>query len=250
MVVAYSAPSHYQYQCLVIVNSIGTHFNEILIEIQIFPFTKTHFIISSAKWLPFCPVGDELNQVSKRCSRCLCPFMALSRLIRKKILDNFFQREKYTFFTLDIHDIMLLVSNTLKTFNIFIYGDFFNGGKLPWLEVRYKAYLVKKWRLSVCFSRLITCGFIIVTEASDSPLKHLRLGQICRHLEDNICICLGETSFVLIQDCSFNWVIIGSVYGLARASDMPFPEQMVTQCVNWRINVSPGPNGLIIYCVT
>ena len=43
--------------------SIGpwrTNFSEILIKIQNFSFTKIHLKISSAKWRPFCPRGNEL----------------------------------------------------------------------------------------------------------------------------------------------------------------------------------------------
>ena len=34
--------------------------SKILIKIQNFSFTKMHLKISSAKWQPFCPGGDEL----------------------------------------------------------------------------------------------------------------------------------------------------------------------------------------------
>ena len=40
----------------------GTNFSEIWIKIQNFSFMKTHLKISSAKWWPFCPGGDELAQ--------------------------------------------------------------------------------------------------------------------------------------------------------------------------------------------
>ena len=40
---------------------LGTNFSEILIKIQNFSFTKMHLKISSAKWRPFCPRGDELS---------------------------------------------------------------------------------------------------------------------------------------------------------------------------------------------
>ena len=41
----------------------GTYFNEFLFEIQIFSFKKMHLNMSSAKWRPFCPRGDELNEI-------------------------------------------------------------------------------------------------------------------------------------------------------------------------------------------
>ena len=44
----------------------GTYFNEILFEIKIFLFTKMRLNMSSAKWWPFCPRGDEL--MSDLCS--------------------------------------------------------------------------------------------------------------------------------------------------------------------------------------
>ena len=62
MAVAYSAPSHYLNQCWVIVRwTLGTNFNEILIKIQNFSFTKMHLKMSSAKRWPLCPGGDELK---------------------------------------------------------------------------------------------------------------------------------------------------------------------------------------------
>ena len=58
MAVAYSAPSHYLNQSWVIVSwTLGTNFNEILIKIQNFSFTKMHLKISSAKRWPLCPGG-------------------------------------------------------------------------------------------------------------------------------------------------------------------------------------------------
>ena len=42
-------------------NCQGTYFNEILLEIKIFSFMKVCLNMSSAKWLPFCPGGDELT---------------------------------------------------------------------------------------------------------------------------------------------------------------------------------------------
>ena len=39
---------------VLLMGSLGTNFSEILIEILIFSFKKTHLKISSAKWRPFC----------------------------------------------------------------------------------------------------------------------------------------------------------------------------------------------------
>ena len=41
------------------IEPLGTNFREFLIKIQNFSFTKMHLKISSAKWRPFCPGGDE-----------------------------------------------------------------------------------------------------------------------------------------------------------------------------------------------
>ena len=62
--VAYSAPSHYLNQCWDIVNwTLGTNFSEISIKRKDLSFTKMQMKISSAKWQPFCPGGDELTLV-------------------------------------------------------------------------------------------------------------------------------------------------------------------------------------------
>ena len=55
-----SAPSHYLNQCWVMLNwtlrnKLQWNFN------KSFSFTKMHLKISSAKWQPFCPRGDELS---------------------------------------------------------------------------------------------------------------------------------------------------------------------------------------------
>ena len=46
---------------LLSIGPLGTNFSEILVKIQNFSFTKMHLKISSAKWRPFCPKGDELT---------------------------------------------------------------------------------------------------------------------------------------------------------------------------------------------
>ena len=45
---------------LLSVGPLGTNFSEILIKISNFSFMKMHLIMSSGKWRPFCPGGDEL----------------------------------------------------------------------------------------------------------------------------------------------------------------------------------------------
>ena len=46
---------------LLSIGPLGTNFNEILIEMQNFSFTKIHLKILSVKWWPFCPGWDELS---------------------------------------------------------------------------------------------------------------------------------------------------------------------------------------------
>ena len=46
---------------LLSIGTLETNFSEIFIKIQNFSFTKMHLKISSAKWWPFCPGGDELR---------------------------------------------------------------------------------------------------------------------------------------------------------------------------------------------
>ena len=50
------------------IGPLGTNFSEILIKIQDFSFMKMHLKILSAKWRPFCPGGDELNNKVTVCS--------------------------------------------------------------------------------------------------------------------------------------------------------------------------------------
>ena len=45
---------------ILLIRPQGTYFNEILFEIQVFSFKKMRLNMSSAKWRPFCPGGDEL----------------------------------------------------------------------------------------------------------------------------------------------------------------------------------------------
>ena len=49
---------------LLSIGSLRTNFSEIQIEIQSFSFKKMHLKMSSAKWRPFCPGGDELTEPS------------------------------------------------------------------------------------------------------------------------------------------------------------------------------------------
>ena len=46
---------------LLLIGLLGTNFNEILIKLQNFSFTRLHLKISSAKWWPFYPEREELT---------------------------------------------------------------------------------------------------------------------------------------------------------------------------------------------
>ena len=46
---------------ILLIGPIGTNFSQIVFKIQIFSFKKMHLKISSVKWWPFCPGGDELT---------------------------------------------------------------------------------------------------------------------------------------------------------------------------------------------
>ena len=60
---AYTAPSHYLNQCLVIVDwTIRNKFQRNFNQTTIFSFTKMHLKISFAEWRPFCLGGDELTE--------------------------------------------------------------------------------------------------------------------------------------------------------------------------------------------
>ena len=50
---------------LLSIGPLGTHCSGIRIKIQNFLFKKMHLEISSVKWRPFCPEGDELKDVHK-----------------------------------------------------------------------------------------------------------------------------------------------------------------------------------------
>ena len=52
---------------ILLIRSLGTNFNEILIEIHIFSFKKIHVKMSSAKWRPFCLGLSVLNQCTQQC---------------------------------------------------------------------------------------------------------------------------------------------------------------------------------------
>ena len=55
---------------ILLIWSLGTNFNEILIGIQTVSFKKMHLKMSSAKWRPFCLGLNVLNHVSKRDPWC------------------------------------------------------------------------------------------------------------------------------------------------------------------------------------
>ena len=46
---------------ILLIRHLGTKFNETSIKIHAFSFKKIHLKMSSQKWQPFCPGGDDLN---------------------------------------------------------------------------------------------------------------------------------------------------------------------------------------------
>ena len=55
---------------LLSIGPLGRSFNEILIKIQNFSFTKMHLKMSSAKWRPFCPGRDEFSVLHSQAVAC------------------------------------------------------------------------------------------------------------------------------------------------------------------------------------
>ena len=49
---------------ILLLRPLETNFSESILKIQKFSFMKMHLKMLSAKWLPFCPGGDELNPVN------------------------------------------------------------------------------------------------------------------------------------------------------------------------------------------
>ena len=55
---------------ILLIGRLGTNFIEILIEIHTFSSEKMHLKMSSGKWRPFCPGGDELTLYDCQCEGC------------------------------------------------------------------------------------------------------------------------------------------------------------------------------------
>ena len=55
---------------ILLIETLGTNFNEILIEIHTFSFKKMHLKISSAKWRPFC-LGLNMLSITYPCPGCM-----------------------------------------------------------------------------------------------------------------------------------------------------------------------------------
>ena len=47
---------------MLLIGTLGTNFNEVLIEIHTFSFKNIHFKMSSGKWRPFCPGLNVLTR--------------------------------------------------------------------------------------------------------------------------------------------------------------------------------------------
>ena len=56
---------------ILLIGPLGTNVSEIRIKIHNFSFTKMHLKMSSGKWRPFCPGGDELNQNAVEVGVCM-----------------------------------------------------------------------------------------------------------------------------------------------------------------------------------
>ena len=50
---------------ILLIRPLGTNFSEIIVEILTFSFTKMGLKVSSAKWQPFWPGIDELNELQR-----------------------------------------------------------------------------------------------------------------------------------------------------------------------------------------
>ena len=55
---------------ILLIGPLGTIFSEILIEISLFPFTKMHLNVLSAKWWPFC-LGLKVLRFIWQCQHCV-----------------------------------------------------------------------------------------------------------------------------------------------------------------------------------
>ena len=64
------------------IGPLGTNFTEILIKILNSSFTKMHLKISSAKWRPFYPGGDELTESNRNFNESLCHELTMPVKIR------------------------------------------------------------------------------------------------------------------------------------------------------------------------
>ena len=80
---------------ILLIDPLGTNFNEILIEIHIFSLKKIHLKMSSGKWRPFCPGLNVLITCSHYCPACrttliatrfrvavICPIIQVPHCIR------------------------------------------------------------------------------------------------------------------------------------------------------------------------
>ena len=90
---------------LLSIRPLGTNFSVIRIKIQNFSFTKMHLKLSSAKWRPFCPGGDELKSPRGKYIHTGWQQQLYSGYIQAKILTRshamcFISQHRCWFFTL------------------------------------------------------------------------------------------------------------------------------------------------------
>ena len=90
---------------LLSIGPLGTNFSEILIKIQNFSFTKIHLKISSAKWRPFCPGGDQINKENTIKRSALHALYCTQTMMYKNLSCMLHQQ-----FTLIITKIFLLIT--------------------------------------------------------------------------------------------------------------------------------------------
>ena len=89
--VAYSAPSHYLNHCGNIVNCNPRNFNEILVEIHTFSFTKIHLKMSSGKCGHFVSASMCNALTHLRISRMDVPFLSNTYTFMKVALQSFLE---------------------------------------------------------------------------------------------------------------------------------------------------------------
>ena len=80
---------------LLSIKPLGTNVSEIIIKIQNFSFMKMYLKISSAKWRPFCPGGDELTlEVSMGMPSCNYQYCDALVLVVEQTASTLYQNNR------------------------------------------------------------------------------------------------------------------------------------------------------------